>query len=40
MFTSAGGGFSLPMSGSPTEILIMLLLLLGILWLGFRLLSS
>jgi hypothetical protein len=40
MFTSAVGGPGLPMAGSPSEILIMLLVVVGIIWLVSRLFSS
>jgi hypothetical protein len=41
VFTSAGGGgFGLPMSGSPVEIVVMLVLLIGVGWLAVRLFGS
>ena len=38
--TGGGGGFDLPMRGSPVEILIMLLILAAVVWVAFRLFSS
>lgn len=41
MFQSGGGGgFGLPVGGSPIELLITLLIVLGIVWLVTRLFSS
>jgi hypothetical protein len=40
MFTGGGGGAGLPMAGSPSEILIMVLVVVGIIWLVSRLFSS
>ena len=37
MFTSGGGGgFSLPGNGDPLSMLIVVLILVGLVWLGFR----
>lgn len=38
--TGGGGGPGLPLSGNPTEILIMLVVLVGVVWLAFRFFSS
>jgi hypothetical protein len=40
MVQTGGGGFGLPLGGSPTEILIALLVLVGIIWLVYRLFST
>ena len=38
MFTSGGGGgFSLPGAGDPLSMLIVVLILVGLVWLGVRL---
>ena len=37
MFTSGGGGgFSLPRTDDPLSLLIVVLVLVGLVWLGFR----
>jgi hypothetical protein len=38
--TGGGGGPGLPLSGSPTDVLIMLLVLAGVVWLAFRFFNS
>jgi hypothetical protein len=40
MFTSGGGGFGLPRADQPLEILIVLLVLAGIVWLVTRFFST
>lgn len=40
MFTSGGGGFSLPNAGDPLQLLIVLLVLGAAIWLGFRLFDN
>jgi hypothetical protein len=40
MFSSAGGGPSLPSMNSPFEILVVLAVLAVIVWLGFRFFSD
>ena len=41
MFRSGGGGgFGLPMDGGPIELAVMLLVVLGILWLVFKIFTS
>jgi hypothetical protein len=37
---SAGGGGGLPDINSPTEMLIVLLVLVGIIWVGYKLFSD
>jgi hypothetical protein len=39
MFTSGGGG-GLPNINSPTELAIVLVVLAGIVWLGFKFFSD
>jgi hypothetical protein len=39
MFQTGGGGFDLPIGSSPLELLVMLLVLVGLIWLMFRLFS-
>ncbi len=36
MFTSSGGGPSLPGIDRPIEMLIVILIVAGLVWLGFR----
>jgi hypothetical protein len=40
MFTSGGGGGRLPNVDSPIELVIVLLVLAGIFWLGFKFFSD
>jgi hypothetical protein len=37
---SAGGGGGLPNINSPTEMLIVLVVLVGIIWLGYKFFSD
>jgi len=40
VFTSAGGGgFGLPIGGSPAELLVLLVLVAAIVWVAFRVLG-
>ena len=36
MFTSGGGGPSLPSIDQPIEMLVVVLVVAGLVWLGFR----
>ncbi len=36
MFTSGGGGFGLPRIDQPIEMLVVVLIVAGLVWLGFR----
>jgi hypothetical protein len=38
--TGGGGGFGLPVGDSPLELAVMLLVVLGILWLVFKIFTS
>jgi hypothetical protein len=40
MFRSGGGGFGLPVGDSPMELAVMLLVVLGIAWVVFKVLTS
>ncbi len=40
MFSSGGGGFSLPRIDDPLQLLIVLLVLGVLIWLGFRVFSD
>jgi hypothetical protein len=40
MFTSGGGGGGLPRVDGPVELLILLVVVGGILWIGYRLFSD
>jgi hypothetical protein len=40
MFTSGGGGGALPNIDSPIELAIVLAVLAGLVWLGFRFFDS
>jgi hypothetical protein len=40
MFTSGGGGGGLPNINSPVELAIVLVVLAGIVWLGFKFFSD
>ena len=40
MFRSGGGGFGLPRVDEPLEMLVVLVLFAGLVWLGYRFLSS
>jgi hypothetical protein len=37
MVSTGGGGPSLPMSGNPIELLIVLVVLAGVAWLAYKL---
>lgn len=39
MVSAGGGGPSLPMSGNPIELLIVLIVLAGVAWIAYKLLS-
>ena len=40
MFSSAGGGGGLPNINSPTELIIVLVVLIGIVWVGYKFFSD
>ncbi len=40
MFSTGGGGFSLPRGGDPLQLLIVVLILAALLWLAFRSFSN
>ena len=40
MFSSSGGGGGLPNINSPTELVIVLVVLIGIVWVGYKFFSD
>jgi hypothetical protein len=40
MFSSGGGAGGLPNINSPTELVIVLVVLVGMIWLGFKFFSD
>jgi hypothetical protein len=39
MVSTGGGGPSLPLGGSPIEVVIALLVVVGVVWVAYKLLS-